>query len=53
MFSKGKTVKSVAPTKIPAYFMCPITFECMNDPTITACGHMFEREAIIRWLKEV
>ncbi|KAI3630823.1 hypothetical protein MIR68_012258 [Amoeboaphelidium protococcarum] len=40
-------------SKIPSYFMCPISGEIMDDPTISQCGHMFERQAIVRWLREV
>eukprot|EP00160_Parvularia_atlantis_P008174 Unigene1742_Nuclearia_a/m.5358 Unigene1742_Nuclearia_a/g.5358 ORF Unigene1742_Nuclearia_a/g.5358 Unigene1742_Nuclearia_a/m.5358 type:complete len:782 (+) Unigene1742_Nuclearia_a:30-2375(+) len=36
---------------VPKLFVCPITLELMQDPTITTCGHMFEREAIIDWLR--
>jgi len=36
---------------VPKLFLCPITLEIMKEPTITSCGHMFEKEAIIGWLK--
>eukprot|EP00999_Lentomonas_sp_LEN2_P001094 NODE_20_length_3443_cov_19.289204_g11_i0.p1 GENE.NODE_20_length_3443_cov_19.289204_g11_i0~~NODE_20_length_3443_cov_19.289204_g11_i0.p1 ORF type:complete len:1042 (+),score=139.16 NODE_20_length_3443_cov_19.289204_g11_i0:256-3381(+) len=36
--------------RIPKLFVCPITLELMKDPTITTCGHMFERDAIEDWL---
>ena len=57
MFSKAKnTVKNGAggaSSTIPPYFLCPLMNEIMDDPTITQCGHMFEREAIVNYLEEV
>jgi len=32
-------------------FICPISFELMNDPVITVDGHSYEREYIEDWLK--
>ena len=34
----------------PAEFMCPITYEVMEDPVCTADGHTYERREIFRWL---
>jgi len=31
-------------------FVCPITQDLMADPVVTADGHTYEREAILRWL---
>eukprot|EP00730_Choanoeca_flexa_P004819 TRINITY_DN11809_c0_g1_i5.p1 TRINITY_DN11809_c0_g1~~TRINITY_DN11809_c0_g1_i5.p1 ORF type:complete len:814 (+),score=144.43 TRINITY_DN11809_c0_g1_i5:64-2505(+) len=36
----------------PKTLCCPITYELMEDPVITADGHTFEREAIVHWLQE-
>ena len=32
-------------------FICPITYEVMSDPVITAEGHSYERSAIEAWLE--
>lgn len=40
-------------SKIPPYFICPITLEIMAEPTITQCGHMFDKDAIIKWIQNV
>ncbi len=55
--ARRKTIASSAVAtspidEIPAYFICPITLEIMKDPTITTCGHMFEREAITSWCSQ-
>ena len=34
----------------PDSLRCPITYCIMNDPVMTADGHTYEREAILRWL---
>jgi hypothetical protein len=34
----------------PDDFVCPITQDLMADPVVTADGHTYEREAILRWL---
>eukprot|EP00158_Paraphelidium_tribonemae_P006944 Partr_v1_DN28045_c2_g1_i2_m57128 len=39
-------------SKIPPYFLCPISQELMEDPTITQCGHMFDRVNIVEYLHE-
>lgn len=38
--------------RCPDAFLCPITFEMMNDPVICADGHSYEREAITEWLQQ-
>ena len=35
----------------PDFLTCPLTFEVMHDPVITADGHTFERSAIEDWLR--
>ena len=32
-----------------AGFFCPITQEAMNDPVSLACGHTFDRAAVVQW----
>ena len=57
MDKKGKSAAAAAPVdpsdlpNVPKLFLCPITLEIMKEPTITSCGHMFEKEAIVGWLK--
>eukprot|EP00747_Dinoflagellata_sp_TGD_P184342 gnl/TRDRNA2_/TRDRNA2_39882_c0_seq1.p1 gnl/TRDRNA2_/TRDRNA2_39882_c0~~gnl/TRDRNA2_/TRDRNA2_39882_c0_seq1.p1 ORF type:complete len:254 (+),score=36.99 gnl/TRDRNA2_/TRDRNA2_39882_c0_seq1:61-822(+) len=34
----------------PHCFLCPILTQVMNDPVATCDGHVYEREAIERWL---
>ena len=38
----------------PAFeaFMCPLTKQVMHDPVTIETGHTFEREAILKWLRE-
>ncbi|KAI9175839.1 hypothetical protein H9P43_006203 [Blastocladiella emersonii ATCC 22665] len=36
---------------VPEYFLCPITLELMAEPTTTRCGHLFDRTAILKWMK--
>ncbi len=31
---------------------CPITLEKINNPVKTSCGHIFEKENIILWIRE-
>jgi hypothetical protein len=31
---------------------CPISLEKINNPVKTSCGHIFEKENIILWIKE-
>jgi len=40
-----------AATTVPKLYLCPISLELMQEPTITACGHMFERDAIVDWIR--
>lgn len=35
----------------PAYLLCPISHELMQEPVVTADGHTYEKRAIERWLK--
>ena len=37
-------------TSLPPQFLCPITNELMLEPVTTSDGHVFERDAIERWL---
>ena len=32
-------------------FLCPITFEIMQDPVVAADGHSYERSAITKWMQ--
>jgi hypothetical protein len=32
--------------------ICPITHECFVDPVIVSDGHVYEREAITRWIRQ-
>ncbi|KAJ1507867.1 Checkpoint kinase 2 [Coelomomyces lativittatus] len=36
----------------PKSFLCPISLEIMNDPVVIQCGHTFEKNSLIKWLKE-
>ena len=47
----GAAGASSSTADIPDYFICPITLEMMRDPVISKCGHMFDKEAIYKWLK--
>jgi len=35
----------------PEGFLCPISFQIMNDPVIDNEGNSYERESIIKWLE--
>ena len=35
---------------VPEEYLCPITFEVMEEPVIAEDGHTYEREAIAAWL---
>jgi pSer/pThr/pTyr-binding forkhead associated (FHA) protein len=37
--------------KLRDEFVCPITFEVMNDPVVGSDGHTYERGAIEKWLR--
>uniref|UniRef100_A0A7S3YZD4 U-box domain-containing protein n=1 Tax=Lotharella globosa TaxID=91324 RepID=A0A7S3YZD4_9EUKA len=47
---KKKKKKPQNTAKIPPSYFCPITFECMKDPVITADGYSYERGAIQEWI---
>ena len=32
--------------------ICPITLEMFRDPVIAGDGHIYEREAIVQWIRE-
>jgi|UPI000581ACAD hypothetical protein len=36
----------------PPSFLCPLTYEIMNDPVVDLCAHSFERSAIVDWIEE-
>jgi hypothetical protein len=36
----------------PAYFICPITADVMEDPVVAVDGFTYERSAITRWLRQ-
>lgn len=38
-------------TEIPYEFLCPITYEIMNDPVVITSGRSYERAAITEWFK--
>lgn len=42
----------IASYEIPDAFKCPITLEVMRDPVVASDGHTYERESLIRILKE-
>lgn len=42
--------KSIDGTKIPPYFLCPLSVELMMDPVIVASGQTYERTSIQKWL---
>ena len=35
----------------PVEFMCPISATLLEDPVVTAAGHVYERASITRWLE--
>lgn len=41
----------MVPTQIPDEFVCPITFDIMEDPVVAADGTTYERRAIEVWLQ--
>eukprot|EP00835_Amoeboradix_gromovi_P006340 NODE_729_length_4743_cov_0.421619.p1 type:complete len:346 gc:universal NODE_729_length_4743_cov_0.421619:230-1267(+) len=43
--------KAKKDVEIPDMFICPISMQIMTDPQISKCGHMFDRDSILRWLK--
>lgn len=36
--------------RLPEYFRCPISRDCMRDPVIDTDGHSYERRNIVYWL---
>lgn len=36
---------------IPSEFLCPISYDIMEEPVMTADGHSYDRKAIERWLQ--
>eukprot|EP01012_Entosiphon_sulcatum_P024754 TRINITY_DN2999_c0_g1_i1.p1 TRINITY_DN2999_c0_g1~~TRINITY_DN2999_c0_g1_i1.p1 ORF type:complete len:573 (-),score=80.81 TRINITY_DN2999_c0_g1_i1:36-1730(-) len=48
--SGADTGSGIAEEEVPEQFFCPITLQVMQDPVITACGHHFERAAILEHL---
>jgi len=46
-----RTSKTIATTKAhPPSFVCPLTFEIMENPVMDKCAHSFERSAIVEWI---
>lgn len=43
---------AVTETDLSDFFKCPITREIMKDPVVTDDGTAYEREAIVRWLRD-
>lgn len=35
----------------PPSFVCPLTYEVMEDPVRDTCAHNFERKAIVEWVE--
>ena len=50
---RGSNKNILAAQAIPAYFQCSLSQQLMEEPTITKCGHMYDREAIVQWLQDV
>ena len=50
----GNNAEPVLPREIdvPNEFLCPISYELMENPVILDDGHTYERDAIITWLKK-
>ncbi|TKY67015.1 E3 ubiquitin-protein ligase PUB23 [Spatholobus suberectus] len=40
----------MAGVEIPQYFVCPISFQIMEDPVTTVTGITYDRESIEQWL---
>ena len=36
----------------PIHFLCPISWVLMEDPVVTKYGDSFERDALVKWVKE-
>lgn len=39
------------PGLIPNEFKCPISLSIMTDPVVLECGHTFDRDSLMEWLK--
>ncbi len=50
-FKKLEIRQKMDEEKWKSHFHCPITLELMKDPVVASDGHMYEREAIEKWLK--
>ncbi len=48
--TKPINVPDNIPDDIPNEFLCPITTELMRDPVMLTDGHVYEKQAIKRWL---
>jgi len=42
----------MAEVEIPQYFVCPISFQIMEDPVTTVTGITYDREGIEEWLRK-
>ncbi|QCD87986.1 E3 ubiquitin-protein ligase PUB23-like [Vigna unguiculata] len=42
----------MAEVEIPQYFVCPISFQIMEDPVTTVTGITYDRESIEEWLRK-
>lgn len=42
---------SISPTRVPDEWLCPITYEIMQDPVIAPDGRTYERANIEEWLR--
>ena len=52
-FSQTLDYSKVDPDdKLLKSFICPITQELMKEPVMTKYGHLFEREAILAWIRK-
>ena len=37
---------------MPPEVCCPITHQVMEDPVVAADGHSYERDSIVRWMRD-
>jgi hypothetical protein len=44
-----KQAVAVTEPEVPQAFLCPITYELMEDPVVAGDGHTYERQAIEHW----
>ncbi|GAB5367725.1 hypothetical protein AAMO2058_001255700 [Amorphochlora amoebiformis] len=49
---ENREMKGKEKDSIPPSFYCPITFEVMKDPVVTADGYSYERESISGWISK-